>query len=346
MAITETPCARIVVQVAPRAHVNVESSFFSVDGSPGTSVAREGWDALAAWRDFRMGERGDLWHRAIIDPTLVRIVGPVRGRRVLDLGCGNGYLTRRWAREGAQTVVGVDRSRRTLELARRREKVRRTGARFLERDAAHLGDLADASFDLVVANMSLQDMPDGEGAIREAARLLDAGGRLVFSLSHPCFDLDERSGWVVERVREPDGTWHNVVWRKVRAYRDEREVRVPWKISERETGWTTGYHRTLSTLSRWLRTAGLAITRLEEPAPLAEAVRDSPQGRFLAEIPLHLVVEARPIDALRPLKGPPRTRRSASRRSGGRSWTGDRRSGSRGRTRGIGSRRRGSRTRS
>jgi 2-polyprenyl-3-methyl-5-hydroxy-6-metoxy-1,4-benzoquinol methylase len=56
---------------------------------------REGWDALATWRDSRMGERGDLWHRSILDPPLFALLGRVRGLRLLDLGCGNGYLTRR-----------------------------------------------------------------------------------------------------------------------------------------------------------------------------------------------------------------------------------------------------------
>ena len=293
-----------------------------------------------------MGERGDLWHRAIIDPALLNVVGPVRGRRVLDLGCGNGYLTRRWARQGARVALGIDRSGPTLAFARRREATRRTGARFLERDAAHLTDLADASFDLVVAHMSIQDMADGEGAVREAARLLAPEGRFVFSLSHPCFDLDERSGWVLEHVREPDGRWHDIVWRKVRAYRDEREVRVPWKISERETGWTVAYHRTLSTLSRWLRNAGLAITRLEEPTPRAEALRKSPQGRFIAEVPLHLVVEARRLGGTSPGRRSAGARRSASRRSEGNPGASGPRSGSGGRTFGTGSLRRGSRTRS
>lgn len=293
-----------------------------------------------------MGEQGDLWHRAIIDPTLLRVVGPVRGRRVLDLGCGNGYLTRRWARQGARVALGVDRSGPTLAFARSREGTGRTGARFLEGDAAHLTELPDASFDLVVAHMSLHDIPDGEAAVHEVARLLGTGGRFVFSLVHPCFDLDDRSAWVEERLRERDGSVHDVVWRKVRGYRDERQVRVPWRISEEETGYTTSYHHTLSTLSRWLREAGLAITRLEEPVPLPEAVEKSPEGRFLLEIPLHLVVEARPMAALGTRPNPLRTTRSASRRSGGTSSTAGRRSRSGGRTRGSGSRRQGSRTRS
>lgn len=53
-------------------------------------MGREGWEAMAEWRDRRMGEHGDLWHRASIEPALLRVVGPVRSRRVLDLACGNG----------------------------------------------------------------------------------------------------------------------------------------------------------------------------------------------------------------------------------------------------------------
>lgn len=305
---------------------------------------RRGWDQLAKWRDFRMGEGGDLWHRAIIDPTLLEVVGPVRGLSVLDLACGNGYLTRRWAREGAMRSVGVEHSRPTLALARRRERANPTGAEFLDRDARKLSGFASGTFDLVVSNMALQDIRNARGAVREVARILRPDGRFVFSLSHPCFDLDDRSGWVVERVREPDGRWHDVVWRKVRAYRDERSVDVSWDISDRETGWTTGYHRTLTTYSRWLREAGLAITRLEEPSPLSEAIRSTPQGSYMLEVPLHLVVEARFLPSGAPRRGDRALTRPGSRSSAGNRPKESPRSGSGDRRRRSGSVRRGSTT--
>jgi SAM-dependent methyltransferase len=307
-------------------------------------MAKEGWDTLAAWRDLRMGERGDLWHRALIDPTLLDVVGPVRGLRILDLACGNGYLTRRWARQGAKRVLGVEASRPTLANARRREKAHPSGAKFLQRDAADLHGVLDGTFDLVVANMALQDIRDAAGSVQEVARVLGPEGRFVFSLSHPCFDLDERSAWEVERARGPDGAYRDRVWRKLRQYREERTVRVPWRISDVQTGFTTAYHRTLATYVRLLRDAGLAVVRLEEPSPLPEMIRGSPQGRFIAEIPLHLVVEAVACPGLvRSRKGPKTTRRW-SRSSGRTPRKGDRRSGSGGRTRGSGSGRRGSTT--
>jgi ubiquinone/menaquinone biosynthesis C-methylase UbiE len=287
-----------------------------------------------------MGEQGDLWHRAIIDPTLLAVVGTVRGRRVLDLGCGNGYLARRWATEGAAQSVGIDLSEASLRFARRREARRRSGAGFVRQDSADLASFGDDSFDLVVAHMSLMDIENAEGTIREVGRVLAPEGRFVFSINHPCFDIDSRSMWVVERQ-----VYANTVFRKVAGYREERVVRVPWRISEKETAYTTSYHRPLPTYLRYLRKAGLAVVRMEEPYPGPEAIRKSPQAPFMREIPLHLVVEAVP---LRRPAGPNRRARAlrtpASQRSGRTPGEGDRRSESRGHRRGTGSSHPGSRT--
>ncbi len=300
-------------------------------------MIRRGWDAIARWRDARMGEEGDLWHRALVDPTFLRVVGPVRGRRILDLGCGNGYLTRRWARAGARSVVGVDASRASIALARGREKARPSGARFLRCDSTRLTGIPDGSVDLVASNMALMDLEDAAGSIREVARVLSPTGRFVFSICHPCFDLDDRSMWVVERQ-----LYREQVWRKVSNYREERSVEVPWKISESDWGYTLTYHRTLATWVRYLRAAGLVVVRMEEPAPLPEVVRKSPQGRFLLEIPLHLVVEAVPLRLAGAARATgPQLRARGSRTSGRTSRAAARRSGSRGRMRGTGSARRG-----
>lgn len=75
---------------------------------------------IVTWGDESMGEEGNLRHRATVDPVLIDVTGPVRRLQILDLGCGNGYLTRRFARNGAVAAWAVDRSPKTLTLARRR----------------------------------------------------------------------------------------------------------------------------------------------------------------------------------------------------------------------------------
>lgn len=55
---------------------------------------------MAAWYDEKQGDEGDLWHRSLIDPPLLRLLGSAAGLCVLDMACGNGYLARRFARMG------------------------------------------------------------------------------------------------------------------------------------------------------------------------------------------------------------------------------------------------------
>ena len=295
---------------------------------------RSAWDRLAAWRDRRTGEQGDLWHRALIDPSLRRVIGPVRGLRVLEVACGNGYLARRLAGQGATEVVGLDRSEASIRRARARERSRPKGVRFEVGDAARL-PFPSGRFDLVVVNMGLMDIRDARGALAEAARVLGPAGRLVFSISHPCFDLDDRSLWSVERGFGSDGIYRDVVWRKVRGYREERRTRVPWRTGPRTVVWTDSYHRTLATYSRYLQEAGLAILRLEEPAPRAEMLAKSPQGPYLRDIPLHLVVEASPWRRARPAsRTRARNRTAGGRRSVGRGRSADSGSGRPGSRRG------------
>jgi ubiquinone/menaquinone biosynthesis C-methylase UbiE len=245
------------------------------------------WEAMAEWYDRKQGDTGDLWHRSLIDPSLLKLVGRVAGLAVLDLACGNGYLARRWAREGAR-VVGVDASAAVIARARAREAGEPLGVEYRVADAARLDGVPDGAFDLVASNMAMMDIPDAAGAMREAARVLRPEGRFVFSISHPCFDLMSRSAWQVEyHVDRP------AVWRKVTQYRQPYEEDVPWRVDEHRTFPTRGFHRPLAWYFAQLHSSGFAVEELDEPAPGEELVRDSPQGPWIAQIPLHLVLACR-----------------------------------------------------
>ena len=246
----------------------------------------EGWEAMADWYDAKQGDQGDTWHRTLIDPALLEVVGDVDGLRVLDLACGNGYIARRLARGGGR-VTGVDASAPIVAHARRREAAMPLGIEYHVADAARLGILKGGTFDLVVANMALMDIEDAEGTISEVSRLLVTTGRFVTSLSHPCFDQGPTSGWLVERTGIT-----TTVARKVGRYRDLFSAPIPWRI-EGKVHETIGFHRPLSWYFRTLRTAGFVVSRFEEPAPTEEFVeRGGPQGPWIAQIPLHAVIEA------------------------------------------------------
>lgn len=248
------------------------------------------WERMAAYWDQKQGDGGDLWHRALIDPTVLRLLGSVAGLRVLDLACGNGYFARLLARQGAR-VTGVDASAPIVARAAEREGQEPLGIAYHVADAACLDPLPDQAFDLVLCHMGLMDMADAAGAIREAARVLRPQGRFVASLSHPCFDVVSASAWVLESTGSAP-----TLWRKVSRYREAFQGWVFWRVGPEEVWQTPGYHRPLSWYVRALRAAGFVVTALEEPEPTEEFLREeSPQGPWISQIPLHCVLEARKV---------------------------------------------------
>ena len=246
----------------------------------------DGWTALAGWYDRKQGETGDLWHRALIDPGLEAVIGDVAGLRLLDLGCGNGYLARRFARRGA-TVVGVDVTRGMIARARRRGNVRGR-VTYLLSDAGRMPTLDSGSFDLAFANMSMMDMPNADEVLGEAGRLVRPGGRLVASLCHPCFDTDSNSGWLTEHIRG-GGRTGRVVWK----YRTPTRTEAAWILPDGRVRRTGSYNRTLSWYVNTIRSAGFLVERMEEPAPQPELLESGGTARWITEIPLHLVIGAR-----------------------------------------------------
>jgi SAM-dependent methyltransferase len=177
----------------------------------------------------------------------------------------------RWSRGGrgrpgrdlvglGHTVTGVDTSPTLLAAARDLDP---DGAYQLA-DAAAL-PFADASFDLVVAYNTLMDVDDLPGAVREAARVLEPGGRLMLAIVHPVTNVDPNEG-------------HD---RDYFARRQFRETVEQGGLTMTFQGW----EHPLEAYTRALEDNGLLIEALREPVWVQ---RD---GSTL-NIPLHLWIRA------------------------------------------------------
>jgi trans-aconitate methyltransferase len=107
---------------------------------------------------------------ALLVDSLVEALQPQRGERILDLGCGDGFLTQRIGQSGA-TMVGVDSSPQMVAAA----KERGVDARHLSADALSF----DREFDAVFSNASLHWVSDQEAVLHGVHRALKPGGRFV-----------------------------------------------------------------------------------------------------------------------------------------------------------------------
>jgi SAM-dependent methyltransferase len=157
------------------------------------SELRQAWEEnAAAWIAWARAPGHDsYWH---FHRDLFLELVPEPAGRTLDVGCGEGRLARDLAALG-HDVAGVDASPTLLAAARE-------AAPDME---LHLADAAelpfpDESFELVIAFMSLQDVDDLRGALREAARVLAPGGRLCLAIVHP---LNSAGGWPERTADSP-----------------------------------------------------------------------------------------------------------------------------------------------
>lgn len=105
-----------------------------------------------------------------------------KGKKVLDVGSGNGYVLSKYAKEGAETY-GVDVTPTAIELCRKRFELLGLKGDFRVADAENL-PFENDTFDCVCSMGVLHHVPDTERAVKEILRVLKPGGRLIVMFYH------------------------------------------------------------------------------------------------------------------------------------------------------------------
>lgn len=214
---------------------------------------RRWWDADAddyhAEHGAFLGDVDFVWCPERVREDDVRLLGDVRGRRVLEIGAGSAPCARWLTTQGAQ-VVAFDLSAGMLRHGQ--EAARRTGidVPLVQADAAAL-PFRDASFDIACSAFgAIPFVADAAGVMVEVARVLRPGGRWVFSVTHPM-------RWIF--LDDPGERGLTAV----QSYFDRRPY------VEVDTDGRPAYvehHRTLGDRIRDLVGAGFALVDLIEPA--------------------------------------------------------------------------------
>lgn len=106
---------------------------------------------------------------------------PLKGKRVLDIGCGGGILADAMARQGAQ-VLGIDLATKALKVAQLHALEANTqGVEYREISAEALAAEQPGSFDVVTCMEMLEHVPDPASVVRACATLVKPGGQVFFS---------------------------------------------------------------------------------------------------------------------------------------------------------------------
>lgn len=188
-------------------------------------------------------------------PATLSLLPDVRGRRVLDAGCGPGVYAE-WLADRRAEVVAFDASEKMLGIARERLGDKATMFR------ADLGQpldvLEDESFDVVLSALALDYVEDWGATFREFHRLTKPGGVLVFSGEHPC------------------STFVRYVYRGKGNYFETELVGMEW-TGFGEKVYVPSYRRSLGAAINPLLRAGFVLDRLLEPTPTEQFRQADPE---------------------------------------------------------------------
>lgn len=251
------------------------------------------WGGVADWYNKHLEKGDDTYHTKVIFPNILRMIGDVTGKKILDMACGQGIFAEQLRDKGG-LVTGVDIGKELIKIAEEKSKtIKEKGTHKVIYHTASADDLfmlKNNSFDIVVCILALQNIENLQKTIEEARRTLVPNGVLYFVLNHPSFRNPKQTYWGYNEADDKQ-------YRRVDEYMSESHVRIdmtPGSVQDKK--FTVSFHRPLQVYVKALSKNNLAVTRLEEWVSHRESERGpkkKAEDKARKEIPLFMCMEAR-----------------------------------------------------
>lgn len=224
----------------------------------------------AAWDRALGGSDTVVYGPDIPGETELRLLGDLKGKRVLDLGCGPGASAVAVAKQGA-IAIAVDGSADNLAAAKRAAEENEVRVEFHQADLADLAYVRADTIDVVLSVWALAHVEDLNRVFRQVHRVMKTNAPFVFSLPHPAYDTLDDDADDPLTVR--------------RSYWDDSPV-------VHEDG-NTDFRRTTSDLVTGLVRANFSIDWLLEPEPAPSGHRSPFWRDTFTHVPRTLIMRAR-----------------------------------------------------
>ena len=221
--------------------------------------------------------RGNDWNAIIEQPTTFSLLGKVKGKKVLDAGCGSGIYSKILAKKGAK-VFGLELSGEMLKLAK--QHCSKENINFKQGSIDKL-PYKKNSFDIVVASLVIHYLAKPERAFKEFNRVLKKDGILVFSTNHPIGN----GGKTIEIING----------KKIVLVSDYfKESKYYWTLHGKEEVKIPCYSIGFEKLFNMIYQNGFILEKFKEPyLTLKKAKRDS--DKKYADTPTFIVLRCRKL---------------------------------------------------
>lgn len=241
------------------------------------------WEGASRWYHQTVGKTGHTYHQTVILPQLIPLLNLQEGDSLLDLGCGQGILSRHLP--PSLPYWGVDLSPALIREAKQLSKNK--NHHFIVSDISAPLPVRKKDFRHAVFLLSLQNVEHPKDAIRIASQHLKLNGKLILVLNHPCFRIPRQSAWLTDEQKKLQS-------RRIDSYSSPLKIPITTHPSKGETGGTTwSFHFSLSDLFGWFKEANIAVTDLHEwhSQKTSTGAKAKMENRARKEIPLFLAIE-------------------------------------------------------
>ncbi|MDD5099051.1 MAG: class I SAM-dependent methyltransferase [Candidatus Colwellbacteria bacterium] len=239
------------------------------------------WGRVAGWYGEKTGEEKG-YQQSLILPNALRMIGAKKGEIILDLACGEGFISRRLSDLGAD-VYGVDISPELIAMARKRAPK----AKFSVSPAEDMNYFENGFFDKAIMALAAQNIDDFPAAMKECSRVMRKGGRLILILNHPCFRIPKNSSWGFD---DQSG----IQYRRIDRYLSETREEIDMYPGSDKKEVTFSFHRPLQYYLKIFSKSGFCVSRLEEwnsGKTSQPGKRAAAENRARKEIPLFMALE-------------------------------------------------------
>ncbi|WP_145521111.1 class I SAM-dependent methyltransferase [Yersinia mollaretii] len=206
-----------------------------------------------------------------------KILPPLSGRKIVDLGCGYGWFCRYAHSQGAADILGLDVSEKMLNRAK---ELTPDGDIIYRREDLEKLHLPKQMYHLAYSSLTLHYIKELPTLFATVYNALLPGGSFVFSAEHPIYTAPKQPGWLI--ADDGQKSW------PLNSYQAE---------GERVTNWLADgvikQHRTLGTYINLLVKQGFVITTLDEWGPTAQQIADNPALDEEKERPMLFLLSAK-----------------------------------------------------
>ena len=214
-------------------------------------------------------------------PNFRNLVPDVKGKRILDLGCGYGENDRYYKDLGADYILGIDISEHMLEIAKKENNM--DGIEYKKMAMEDISNIKER-FDIVISSLAIHYVKDYNKLVKDIYNLLDEDGMFVFSQDHPLRIANIFEPWMEKNYTEINGKWFLLVSDYNRTGLREKKW---YDISVQK------YHRNFSEIINGLVEAGFKIDKILEPLPNKEMVEKVPKYIHQYDRPFFLFVRVK-----------------------------------------------------